>query len=193
MNIHYISWEELDGLKIVEGSLYSIEVNPQLLEAGINLYNTYIDDQSKAVNQFGVFQKIILDIMSTHNGNTPLEDAILNDLLVEVEWIVEEPLHDELPYLEAQLINYTHLISARLAFLITEKNSLASWLDPRDVILTDEDWLQAAIDDEGSRKKILSVQQSNPIVTTHSIGASSDNQNTLTRISRYWENLFEQT
>ena len=61
------------------------------------------------------------------------------------------------------------------------------WLDPRDIIITDENWTKAEINFDFSRPKFEKLISSKSYLTTHGIGASPDNQNTLTSIVHYWD------
>lgn len=189
MNIKYVSWLDLLNITAEKGVIYSIEIQPKLRLSANELIHIYLEDQSKALAEFEKFKLIINQISSEHNQVIDLDDAELNDLLVEVEWIIEEPVHDQPDYLEAQIKAYANLISARLGFLVSSSHCNVHWLDARDIIVTDENWTQASIVLEVSKSKFDKLDNKLSYISLHGVGASPDNQNTLTKHLKCWDTL----
>jgi hypothetical protein len=68
--------------------------------------------------------------------------VLINDLLVEIEWIIEDEVHDTASYLQDQLLGYSTLLSSYLVYAQTEG---LQWLDARDYIITDDAYGQPAL------------------------------------------------
>lgn len=68
--------------------------------------------------------------------------VLINDLLVEIEWIIEDEVHDTAWYLQDQLLGYSTLLSSYLVFAQTEG---VQWLDARDYIITDDAYGQPSL------------------------------------------------
>lgn len=115
----------------------------------------------------------------------------INDYLVELEWIVEEPLKDEVPYIQAQISTLAWLIFGRSYCEAFVRNETARFLDPREIIRTDEHWLNAEVNMAESRNKWLEVQPLSelPIITIQGIGASKFNESTLITDPDYWSKV----
>ena len=80
-------------------------------------------------------------------GNDAAVLADINDILVEVEWILEDEPHDAYDYIYDQIIAIGELISSKIVGAYLNKVGLSTtWLDARDVLRTDETWREAVID-----------------------------------------------
>src|SRR5690606_23607843 len=72
---------------------------------------------------------------------------LINDLFVEVEWVLDESPHDNYDYMYDQIVSVGELVSSRIVQAFLNESGLPTqWLDARDVILTDnifrEGWVQ---------------------------------------------------
>jgi aspartate kinase len=80
------------------------------------------------------------------DDNTPVF-ADVNDIFVEVEWILEDEPHDAYDYVYDQIIAVGELVSSKIVGAYLNKVGLATtWLDARDILRTDETWREAVID-----------------------------------------------
>ncbi|GJM32954.1 MAG: aspartokinase [Saprospiraceae bacterium] len=73
--------------------------------------------------------------------------ASVNDAFVEVEWVLDEPPHENYDYMYDQIVSIGELVSSKIAQAYFSKIGLPTqWLDARDIILTDdifrEGWVQ---------------------------------------------------
>jgi aspartate kinase len=73
--------------------------------------------------------------------------ADVNDILVEVEWILEDEPHDAYDYVYDQIVAVGELVSSKIVGAYLNKvGSTTTWLDARDVLRTDDTWREAVID-----------------------------------------------
>jgi len=104
----------------------------------------------------------------------------LNDLFVEIEWILEDPVIDPYDYIYDQIVSIGELASTKVLSQYLQLQGLnATWLDVRDVILTDNTHREAKVDWESTQKRIAKVHAKletyDIIVTQGYIASSSEN------------------
>lgn len=110
--------------------------------------------------------------------------AELNDLFVEIDWLIEEEVKDSFDYIYDQIVSVGELLSSRVLNAYLNKIGLnSSWLDVRDIIKTDESYRGAKVDwkstqDLAKREIKEAFKNSDVIVTQGFIGSTSDNQTT---------------
>lgn len=189
MKIKYIEWGKWEEVNESEVALYSLEPNPKIIASAEELLDSYLSEDVDVYEKFNQFKSTISGELQQLKIGHQLEDPELNDLVVEVEWIIEDPLHDEPDYVRAQLMTYAIMISARTGFLFLSDNHKLNYLDPRDIVHTNESWTLAEISMEQSRERLLGSNLSGPLLTTHGVGCTSSNENTLTAESHYWKNI----
>jgi aspartate kinase len=108
----------------------------------------------------------------------------LNDLWVTVEWILEEEPHPDENYIYDQIISVGELISSTiLSHFLSLEGIKNSWLDARDVIVTDDIYREATVlwDRVEARcnEKVVPLFEETPIVLTQGfIGSTLDNNTT---------------
>lgn len=107
--------------------------------------------------------------------------SLVNDLFVEVEWVLEEPPQDSYDYLYDQIVSIGELVSTRMVNAFLQEMGLDSeWLDARDVILTDnifrEGWVQWPETIQRAQEHALPIlEKGKMIVTQGFIGSTSEN------------------
>ncbi len=110
--------------------------------------------------------------------------AQVNDLFVEIEWVLEDPVVDKFDYLYDQIVSVGELVSTRIvSAYLAEQNVGSTWLDARDVILTDDTFRDALVQWEETNQKINAkvkpLLENNQVVLTQGfIGSTSENWNT---------------
>lgn len=108
----------------------------------------------------------------------------INDHIVEMEWLMSDPQHNEYDFLYDQLVSYGELLSTRIvSAYIQMQNIPCSWLDARDVVKTDNTWREARIDWPTTQSvmidKVVPMLESGVIVLTQGfIGCTSENYTT---------------
>ena len=107
--------------------------------------------------------------------------AEVNDSFTEIEWVIEDELQDGYDYLYDQIVSIGEMVSSKIVVAYLNKLGLkASWLDVRDVILTDNTFREARIKWEqtikNAQKLIPSLFVENQVVLTQGfIGGTSEN------------------
>lgn len=105
----------------------------------------------------------------------------LNDLFVEVEWVLEDEPPAEYNYMYDQIVSIGELLSSRiLSAFLKESGIRHKWLDARDVIKTDNTFREARINWPATQKGVDAVvkpalEEYNCIVTQGFIGCTSEN------------------
>ena len=111
------------------------------------------------------------------------DDAIwvdLSDLLVEVEWILEDDVHDERPYLYDQIVCLGELLSSCIVAAYLNAEGLpVKWHDARGLLITDDHFTQAAVDLAASARRVADARaESEWLLTQGFIGGTIDNNST---------------
>lgn len=109
--------------------------------------SSYFERNGKSFNILnGIRQKheaLILELL----GEDAAVLADVNDIFVEVEWILEDEPHDAYDYVYDQIIAVGELVSSKIVGAYLNKVGLTTtWLDARDVLKTDDTWREAVID-----------------------------------------------
>jgi len=107
--------------------------------------------------------------------------AAVNDVFVEVEWVLEEEPHENYDYMYDQIVSVGELASSKiLSAFLNQLELKTSWVDARDVILTDdifrEGWVQWA-ETESRAEKIVGplLETSGFVLTQGFIGSTTEN------------------
>ncbi len=189
ITIAYLDWESLSEIKNSGGKLYAVAAPSSLQLACKQLVNNYLDNHEVEAS-FLAFRQIVQGLfVSEEIDPIDLEnEAIINDLLVEMEWLTEEPVQDSPAYIEAQLMSYSQLIASRAAYLIKKRAHHVTWMDARDYCITNEIWLSADILMEPSSKRWNeNPMQQGAFITANQVGATADNENTIIQVKRSWD------
>ncbi len=107
--------------------------------------------------------------------------AQLNDLFVEIEWVLEEPPQDPYDYVYDQIVSVGEFLSTRIVSAFLQQEGVSNiWLDARDVIKTDNAHREARVDltlsGELAKTHILPLMDTPGIVVTQGfIGCTSEN------------------
>lgn len=108
----------------------------------------------------------------------------LNDFFTEAEWLLHDKPVREYDYYYDQLVCIGELLSSTLvSFFLKEEKINNEWLDVRDVIRTDNNFRDAAIDWDITRQNAATqvlplLQESGIVVTQGFIGATDENEST---------------
>jgi len=121
--------------------------------------------------------KIMLDLFE----QTDEVFAQVNDLFVEIEWVIEEEPQDSYDYLYDQIVSVGELVSSKIVGAYLNKCGLTTtWLDVRGMILTDNTYREGQVQwketEERIRKTVSKYhEQSNFVITQGFIGGTSEN------------------
>ncbi len=153
-----------------------------LLEKVVHAYmkkETTSHDLLKNVKTFHT--NIIEDLFADHHH--PVYESV-NNLFVEVDWVLEEPQRD-FDFIYDQIVSVGELVSTRIVSAYLNDHGVSnSWFDIRDALHTDNNYRDANINWEQSsssvKEKMLPlITDANPIVVTQGfIGVTSENYTT---------------
>jgi aspartate kinase len=107
--------------------------------------------------------------------------ALVNDLFVEIEWVIEDDLHPDVDYIYDQIVSVGELISSRiLAEYLTKAGQLVEWIDIRDVIRTDNTYRDAVVDWNYTRTAVAQkvkplLDAGKKVIVQGFIGGTSEN------------------
>ncbi len=128
------------------------------------------DDHIKIMEALGIFN----------------EDSFadLSDTFVEIDWMIEDEVQDEFNYIYDQIVSVGELVSSKILYHKALKEGLnVTWLDVRDIIITDNTYREAKViwADTQARMdtKVLELMKTYDVVITQGfIGCSTENFNT---------------
>lgn len=144
--------------------------HPELKVKIDNLYQTYIDG-NPVRNPYTDYVKQVESTAHLYGATQPIWVSI-NDWLVELEWIVEEQLHDTEAYIYDQMMAYNTLISSLLPMAVIPQ---LVWMDARDYIRTNDEFgnpaLREKIEWPPMDKEIWYISQAN-------LGSTPENNST---------------
>ena len=138
--------------------------------------------------QDGKTAQLLSDIKTSHfsliSNLFPVSSEVMddiNDTIVEIEWILEEPPHEDYDYTYDQIVSIGELLSSKiLAHYLKFLNINCGWLDVRDVILTDNTYRDARVQWDATQRNAKSkiepmLDKINHLVTQGFIGSTSEN------------------
>jgi len=108
----------------------------------------YYNDEAKAKDLFNVVRKHHFDILQEliPNKSNDVYRA-LNNLFIEVEWILEEDRKESFDYSYDQIVSIGEFASTTIAAAYFNASGLQTkWLDAREFIKTDEKFREATVD-----------------------------------------------
>ena len=109
----------------------------------------------------------------------------VNDLFVEVEWILEDAPEDNYDYTYDQIVSIGELVSSRIvAAYLNHRGLPTHWLDARSVVLTDdlyrESWVQWSETEARAQRHARPLLDRGGFVLTQGFIGSTTENNTTT-------------
>lgn len=105
----------------------------------------------------------------------------LNDILVEAEWVLDEPPHANYDFMYDQIICIGELISSVILAALMNKSGIATeWVDARNMIVTDDIHREGWVQWTETTKKVKAtlhpiLESGKKILTQGFIGSTKDN------------------
>ncbi len=104
----------------------------------------------------------------------------LNDIFVDLEWILEEAPQDTYDYLYDQIVGTGELLSTNIvAAYLQAQGIAATWLDVRDCLLTDNTYREADVQWEATeqaiQERVLPLLEEGLVVTQGFLGGTTEN------------------
>ena len=141
----------------------------------------YNNNQQEALLLFEAIKQQHLDTARQLMGEPPPE---LNDFFTEVEWLLHDKPVRPFDYYYDQVVCIGELLSTViLSHYFTQQGLRNTWLDVRDLLRTNNNFRDAAIDWEVSTEKIKAavlpaLESTSVVITQGFIGATDENEST---------------
>ena len=186
------SVKDIEGIKNVasiikdhsEPLLIVVSAMGKTTNALEGIVNAYFNQTGEAFKLYEAVRAKHFEICNKLFGENSDTGHLLNDIFVEIEWVIEDDVHDGYDYIYDQIVSVGELASSTILTNYLKKENLnADWQDARDLIITDETYRDGKIEWEETEKRITSNLQnklieSNIVVTQGFIGGTPDNNTT---------------
>ena len=141
--------------------------------------NSYFKKQKKVRNLLKKVRDFHVSIASQlFNKNDKVFDEI-NNLIVEIEWVVDDAPTDNYSYYYDQIVAIGELLSTKIMSAFLHKNKIINhWTDIRDIIRTDDSYRNAKINWNDTMRLACKNLKSGIVVTQGFIGSTSENNTT---------------
>jgi aspartate kinase len=149
------------------------------LEKIVNAYIGKTDEVNSLIDQLHEFHFSIVDDLQ-FPANHILRQQ-LNESFTEIEWVIEEPAAKGYNWAYDQIVSHGELMATRIISHYLDMNGMKnSWLDVRDVLMTDNTYREANVDWESTRpmikKTVEGLFAKQPLIITQGfIGSTSEN------------------
>lgn len=146
-----------------------------LLQAYYNREEALLNERLQTLKEF--HQELLTGLMP--DAQHPVYNDI-NDLWVDLEWILEEAPQDSYDYLYDQIVSSGELLSTTIVAAYLQTQGLNNqWLDVRDCILTDNTYREGGIDwtvtEQNIQAKVPALLDKGMVITQGFIGATTEN------------------
>ncbi len=186
------SVKDIDGIKNVasiiqnhqEPLLIVVSAMGKTTNALEGIVNAYFNQTGEA---FNLYEKVRADhfkVCETLFGANSETSNLLNDIFVEIEWVIEDDVHDQYDYIYDQIVSVGELASTTiLANYLKKEGRSTEWQDARDLIITNETYRDAKVNWEATKNRITTtlankLVEQNIVITQGFIGGTSDNNTT---------------
>lgn len=149
-----------------------------------HIVDAYVKEQSTGMELLNEIRNQHFAVMAELFPQNHEAFALVNDLFVEIEWVLEDPVVDAYDYLYDQIVSVGELVSTRIiAAYLNEQKVKTTWLDARDVVLTNDTFRDAKIQWTETTKRIRAkveplLADTQVVLTQGFIGSTSENWNT---------------
>ena len=146
--------------------------------------NAYFQHRGNAKQLIDAIKQHHLSIGADLGISGEVIEEEFNDLFVEVDWILEDEVHDSYDYLYDQIVSIGELVSSKILYhLLKSKGVKTEWIDIRDVLITDENHREAKVKWDITLPKIkervdVALVESDVVVTQGFIGSTTENNTT---------------
>lgn len=151
------------------------------LEDVVNAFYKKTGEANTHLEKVRQYHNDILDELFP-KGHVVYDD--INDIFAELDWVLEEnPANDPYDYIYDQVVSLGELMSSRiLAAYFNQEGIPTTWLDVRDVMMTDTTYREANVRWEETEKRMNNVvpalREKGLVVTQGFIGITPENTTT---------------
>jgi len=138
------------------------------------IVNKYVEGEEPSLSSLKTFhQDVINDLFDECH---PIYDEV-NNLFVEIEWILEEVPSQSYAYIYDQIVSVGELLSTKIVSAYLNYIGLKNeWVDARDIIRTDNTYRNARVCWDITKQQINNrFQKGNIYLTQGFIGCTSEN------------------
>ena len=144
-----------------------------MLEQVVEAYIQNSTEATKALQKVKAFHAEIINVLFAK------EHAIFNEvnnLYVEIEWVLEEEPNQDYAYDYDQIVSIGEFLSTRImSAYLSQIGFENTWLDARDLIRTDNSYRNAKVDWETTTTFIKNTIKAKHSITQGFIGCTSEN------------------
>jgi len=144
-----------------------------MLEEVVEAYVQNSNNATKALQKVKDFHAEIINTLFVKEH--PIFDEV-NNLFVEIEWVLEEEPNQDYAYDYDQIVSIGEFLSTRIMSAYLSQISFENtWLDARDLIRTDNSYRNAKVDWETTTTFIKNTIKDKHNITQGFIGCTSEN------------------
>lgn len=147
------------------------------LEAVVNAYYHQTGNAPQLLNEVRQFhENIMRDLFPAQHEIFDL----VNDIFVEIDWVIEDSPSEKYDYLYDQIVSVGELVSSRILSAFLQTQAIPNtWFDIRNVLLTDNTYRDANIQwtetQQRMKQQLIPLLQNQIVVTQGFIGCTSEN------------------
>ncbi|HQW72228.1 MAG TPA: aspartate kinase [Saprospiraceae bacterium] len=187
------SIKDVDGIKNVAGILASrqeerivivISASGKTTNHLEDVMNAYFNKQADVREKIEVVRRHHFGLIDGLFEPGDEVYALVNDLFVEIDWIVEEEPKHDYDYIYDQMVSVGELLSTRIVASYLNKIGIpTAWVDARDIIRTDATYRESQILWEDTERLVETtltplLDAGKFVITQGFIGSTDDNQTT---------------
>ena len=144
-----------------------------MLEEVVEAYVQNSNNATKALQKVKDFHAEIINTLFVKEH--PIFDEV-NNLFVEIEWVLEEEPNQDYAYDYDQIVSIGEFLSTRIMSAYLSQISFENtWLDARDLIRTDNSYRNAKVDWETTTTFLKNTIKDKHNITQGFIGCTSEN------------------
>lgn len=138
------------------------------------IVNKYFEGEEPSLSSLKTFHQDVLNDL--FDENHPIYDEV-NNLFVEIEWILEEVPSQSYAYIYDQIVSVGELLSTKIvSAYLNFKGMKNEWVDARDIIRTDNTYRNARVCWDITKQQInRRFHKGNIYLTQGFIGCTSEN------------------
>ena len=170
--LEIVQERKIDKLYIIFSAIGKVT---NMLEELVDLYASF-QDTSTQLTKIKKFHYNIMDQLFSRDDKV---FELINNLFIEIEWILEEEYNSEYDYNYDQIVSVGELLSTNIMSAYLQKNDCINTLiDARDIIKTNDNFRSADIDWDLTESSIRTIKESDIMITQGFIGCTKQNSTT---------------
>ena len=170
--LEIVQERKIDKLYIIFSAIGKVT---NMLEELVDLYASF-QDTSTQLSKIKKFHYNIIDQLFSRDDKV---FEVINNLFIEIEWILEEEYNSEYDYNYDQIVSVGELLSTNIMSAYLQKNDCTNTLiDARDIIKTNDNFRSADIDWDLTESSIRTIKESDIMITQGFIGCTKQNSTT---------------